>query len=723
MDRATRSKIEEWDARPVSGGYAGLADLAAAEFTGAVTAGGAALFMLNGRVVGVVDGTVSTFESAEATAYEAPDPALPLLFAMRARGGEVQGQYYTDDTPIDEVDQTLTEGGFTGYIELAENVLSGDYFVVYYGGRSLSAAFIGNEERVVTGTEAYDLATDEVGIYQVRSVDLEVTDVPEPTEPADAAAEAATAAAAGAGTDVASEAERAQPGEEAPSDADDATSEAEDEDDDAPDETPSESEGEKAGEADDPASPEVEDVAEAEATSTASEPDGDAGAGAADDPSTEPVAPAEESGAPDVEVTSVDANGGDDATAVEPESGGTAGASAEGASAPEPAAPPRGEPGVAEPDERFREEERWRESRTVPALDPEESAVPEEGSSTSADPQAQQPTQPRTAAAPTADRRELETLRERIDELEAALESSEEERRRQAERVDDLTGERDALRTERDDLQARVEELEARIAAEPAESAGETGASPSHGGSDGTIDAATAMDQTDLFVRYASKGQATLQTAHDGRAEASEVAENLRIEVHSRFDAETATVDGRPFREYLEDTIEYRFVDWLVGDLLYEIQDTDSERGLRRLYDLLPKIDRAEFAGAVTALGEEDEELEIAFDVVCRDRMGQPLLVANINDSLDPATGEMMGGLIEDATAAAEKHDTLGAAFMVTASFFQPDALETASGATGGGFLSRDSKKSFVKHARKGGYHLCLAEARGGDFHVAVPEF
>ena len=186
----------------------------------------------------------------------------------------------------------------------------------------------------------------------------------------------------------------------------------------------------------------------------------------------------------------------------------------------------------------------------------------------------------------------------------------------------------------------------------------------------------------------------------------------------------TATVDGRPFEEFLTGTIQYRFVSWLVEVLLYEIRETGTETGLRALYDVLPEVDRAEFNGTVTSTDEEGETHAEAFDVVCRNRMGKPLIVANINDSLDPATGDMMGTLVEDATDVAESHESIGAAFLVTASFFQPDALETADAATrGGGFLSRDSKKSFVKLSRSGGYHLCLVEARGDDFHVAVPEF
>ncbi|MDZ7702575.1 MAG: hypothetical protein U5J98_11235 [Halobacteriales archaeon] len=102
--------------------------------------------------------------------------------------------------------------------------------------------------------------------------------------------------------------------------------------------------------------------------------------------------------------------------------------------------------------------------------------------------------------------------------------------------------------------------------------------------------------------------------------------------------------------------------------------------------------------------------------------MGQALIVANLNDVRDPATGEMMETLIDGSSTIAEGTETLGGAFLVTSSFFRPDALETASEATGGGLLSREKRWSYVKLGRRAGYHLCLIEARGDDFHVAVPE-
>jgi len=112
-----------------------------------------------------------------------------------------------------------------------------------------------------------------------------------------------------------------------------------------------------------------------------------------------------------------------------------------------------------------------------------------------------------------------------------------------------------------------------------------------------------------------------------------------------------------------------------------------------------------------------------AFDVVLRDRMGDPLVVAELNAEREPVTGVEMDDLVDAATAVREGVDELSAAMYVTASFFEPAALETASVETSnGGFLSRSDRESFVNVGRKAGYHLCLVEDRNDEFHLTVPE-
>lgn len=650
MDPGTVGRIEDWESVPVAGGFAGLNELMAGDFSGAVTTGGTWLFVLNGRIVGEVDGTVDDFEDADGTAYEAPHPGLPLLFAMQAAGGETEANYYTDDTPLAEVDGTLSEGNFTGYIELSENVLSGDYYVIYYGGRSMSVAFVGNAERLITDEEAFDRANDEVGIYEVKSVDLEVVSIPEPV---------------GAEADSVPldepEATEADPGGTPVTEAGaDATSDGDG----------------------DPAEPAEEaSVAESTGETTPAEVGGegaDASGGAA----------GVESAPPEQSAPEGPAAGSEPADAAASESSETA------------TEPPTDD----ESEDPFQEEEAWRKTRTIPALDPDESENRAEEAAPAEERQADDP----TGRDPAGDRhaRQPDRSAEPSADLEESLEERETKIRQLESRLESATEERDRLKDQRDRLQARLQ---------------------SAGASDGDIggevlDPTTALTQTDLFVRYGSKGKATLQKAHDGEADQETVNANLRLEEHTRFDGSTASVDGQPYQSFLAEQIEYRFVRWVIEELLYEIVETDNQHRLRDLYDLIPTIDRAEFRGTVTVGDGTDESREESFDVIMRDRMGAPLVVANVNDDRDPASAAMMESLVGSATAVGDTNETLGGAFFVTASFFEPDALESAETATRSGFLNRESRGSFVKLSRKQGFHLCLVEARGDEFHVTVPD-
>lgn len=303
---------------------------------------------------------------------------------------------------------------------------------------------------------------------------------------------------------------------------------------------------------------------------------------------------------------------------------------------------------------------------------------------------------------------QLEERAETVSELESEIADLEAE-------TDELQAERDRLESELADARAEIERLEERLA----EQAGD-------GDSDGPrLSVAEAIDGTNLFVRYHSKGQATLEKARDGEATREQVEENLRLEHHTQFEAAGATVDGTPFEEFLSESIQYRFVNWLVRNLLYEIASTGHTGSMKDLYEGLPEIDRAELNGNVSVTytedGQENRSQE-RFDVVVRDRMGNPLVVANINNSRDPATDGQMTDLVTNAERVGNASDSLAAAFLVTSSFFEPGALETATEATSSGLFSRDKRKSFVNLSRKQGFHLCLLEARNQEFHLAVPE-
>ena len=769
MHSRTIDVVTGWDTVAIPAGYEGLRKLADRGFSGAVSAAPAWAFFLNGRIVGVFEGGIEAFEDADATAYRAGDPSLPLLFAMQERGGDTRANYYTNETPLRDVDRTLSNGGFTGYVELSENVLSGDYYVVYHGGKSMSAAFVGSSERLVTGDEAFETAADEVGIYEVVDVDVELVDIPEPEpepepepdpEPESAAdgddRSTGDGAAGAGGAAVADEPDAAG--------SEDRTSASTGAGASAASESESESEPGSAADAEpdrDPASAEPAGPPDAAATADAA-PD-DAGAGG------EPESDADADSGPERAVGSEpEVDGRSDAaaapdTAVEPDSGSDeAEREADaGAAAPDPIAEDgaRSDDGTAAvaaagtanggPDAARTEEKRWRQARTIPSLDPgstdgsvddgddredtrertarmqrqrkRQRATRERAGSDPAGDAAARSDAGADARSDRPDAAAVQTLRKRLSQARDRIDSLESERNDLRAEREELREERDAFRDERAERTDRIEELEAERDRLRSEVDRLQSRVDDDGAAAESMPADRALSGTNLFVRYDTKGKATLKHAHEGEASQSDVRENLRLEHHTTFETEGLTVDGRPYEEFLRESTEHAFAQWMVSDLLYEIGETGNRSELAGVFDAIPEIDRVEIRGEVGV--ETDDGVEQrSFDVVFRDRMGDPLFVADINPSRDATTEAMVGSLVENTHTVASEAETVAAGLYVTESFYEPGALETVSDRTGGGILSRSKKRSFVKLSRKRGYHLCLVEARGGEFHLNVPE-
>jgi len=807
MDSRTEERVRDWESRPFSAGYEELRELADADFSGAVETGSTTAFMLNGRVVGVVGGDVEAFEDASGTIYEAPHPSLPLLFAMREQGGEERAKYYTNDTPISEADETLSSGSFAGYVELSENVLSGDYYVVYYGGRSMSCAFVGNSEQLVTDDDAFDRADDEVGIYTVWDVDIEVQDIP-PAEDA-SADDAATGGAAGGadaaagtagagggaaggdhGQDAAVDATGADgspsPGAGGTADATSAVGEADATDDVAGGRSASDESRSDAGDDGAVAAPPVDDAEDSTGVVDEAEP-GRRGESQRNARGTEPERRRTGGATDDRGAGGGTEDRGAGGRADDGRADADASARADDGATQQPTDESRGGrdrrdgdagSAMAEvPDEVMAEvedeaepseiddEAAWRETTKIPSINPERSTdddtdplASSAGASTSGrtkggrdaagrDAGGREPTgsnasrsRNQNAGADRGGSRQRSGAPastggaggadpERVSELESALADVRGERDAIASERDDLERERDELRERNRELQARVESLESEVAELEAELAS---ARERVEADDSTAAAASvelspreALEGTNLFVRYGSKSATTLEDVHDRDVSVADLEANLRLEYHTGFDAADAAVDGQPYDEFLYDSTPYRFVEWFVYDLVFEIRDTDNESDLGDLYEAFPKVDRIELYGDVSLRYEEDGEEhreQTTFDVVVRDRMGNPLMVANVNDGREPASESMMVDLQERASRVKRTSDALAGAFMVTASYFEPGALETANEATSGSLLRRDSKKSYVKLSRKRGYHLCLVETRNGEFHVNVPE-
>ncbi|MEF8771738.1 DUF7527 domain-containing protein [Halodesulfurarchaeum sp.] len=797
MHSRTVDQVQSWDSRPFSGGLEALSSLSEADHTGAVVADDTWLFMLNGRVIGLFEGMMDDFE-AEGTVYTTSRESLPLLFSMQEREGRTRAKYFTEDTPLNEADKTLADANFTGYIELSENVLSGDYYLVYYGGTRRSAAFIGQSERVETGDEAFEKAAEEVGLYEVKDVSMTITEIPEPSRKATETAAtddeetAATVPAATGEGKPAAESPATEPTESEPQ-----ANQPEE-----PEVSAKESDQEAAGKATETtAESHIEEVTE------------DTGA-------TETTRKTEQSNRT-AERALEDDTGSSEATEKAPETTGkSTGAETAGETTPEgpgetPTQPGRQtEPagtssevpeegsGVAPTDQppdadrkavsdestvrdseedvsdselerMFRAEAEWRQTRSIPALDPDETesteaptdrpktgSAPKTGSSDSS------PTQRQTSSQETTSQRTQETKRsrskssatnsgpkeksrstasgsrsdgeiarsgskERVQKLETAVKKRNARIETLETRLEDMDSQRSELETdleteraernelesaletirkERNRLETRVEELEA-----AAERDGSTAAADTN-----SLAPEEAMAGTNLFVRYESKGDPTLEALGDGVDQAA-VNGNLQLEHHTQFETDAAKVDGQPFREFLEATGSYRFVSWLLHELPFELLETGSRNSLSDLFEAISDIDRIEFDGTVTVEAEPGSDQHFA--IVMRDRMGNPLIVGEYNDDRNPVKGSELDALLDGARDVAGSVDSLAGAFFVTASFFEPAALETAEDAASkGGLFSRQEKASYVAPDRGSGFHLGLVEDRSQAFHVTVPK-
>ncbi len=785
MSTRVVDQVDSWDDRSFGGGYRELQDLADKEFSGVIRAGGAELYMTRGVVVGIQRGDIEDFQSG-GTIYQSPTDALPLLAVMQERSDEVRAKYYTEDTSVSKVNKTLSDGGFTGFIELSENVLSGDYYLVYHAGTSMSVAYVGNNSRLLDGGEAFETADDEVGIYEVRPVDIDPIDIPEPEDDAASAGAAAgetgeTDEPAATETDEPEEtetevAETESAGESTEPPTETATAPADDaETARADDESVDRSQGEPAAETTE-SEPEPAEQPESTPPAQASQQSQrqdrqSAGQDRARKRQTEETT-AETGTQPTQSAPQNRQSGAEQTQSRERRAGNGASAGQTGRSRK-----PQSQQEPARTERRGRQSQQSSrqdvETQAIPSLDPEQTAVPDAASESEdptptatagsepapepdPTPNRTEPTPDRAASEPapdpepTPERTEARAPREepapttqepadpapaepesagvdpeRVDELESELSEKDEEINRLEDKLSTVSEERDGLETEletlreeRDELQSEVEELRDELHRLEEELGAATDA-------DRRLSAQEALSGTDIFVRYHSKGQATLEKAHGGSTRKEDVNENLRLEKHTQFDANTVAVGGQSYHEFLESTLEYQFVQWVIRDLLFEIRDTGHQKALSDLYDVLPRIDRAELSGVIdvtyTEDGQETQSQE-GFDIVLRDRMGNPLLAANLNDSREATTDSMMERLITSAERVGQSSGGFSGAFFVTESFFDPGALEIASDATQGGLLSRDKRKSFVNLSRKRGYHLCLVEARNENFHLAVPE-
>ena len=718
MDSEIVGSVTEWETVPTEQGYDGLHNLADTEFSGGVTTGDTWGFMLNGRLVGIPDGSLAAFDGAALTAYEAPAPALPLLYTMQSQDNEKQAEYYTNETAIADADTTLADGNFTGYIKLSENVLSGDYYIVYYGGRSMSVAFVGNNRKLLTDEEAFERANDEIGIYNVYAADIDVIDLPERESPSSTTSEPTADQAEDNGSEKTIGADSSQAGSESTTGGQHSI--------DIPqagtgDSDPTTDDAEPTATADDPDPTTASDNSDPTAANDNPDPatanDSPNPTTADNTPTTEETTTAAsttDNGGPSETAAITDDSSYGDNNTVDSAAAGrnesptdtTSGSTATATTSAEP----------------FEKEAEWRNTTTIPSLDP------------SADDDTDDSQQRGGGGQQTVTRSEgrlsRQQLQERLEKAEQVMEKAEQRHKQLAAERDEARDNRAAAEERIEELEAdltaakeRIEELEAELAATDTTAVADHATNTASTPTGRPMTPADALAGTNLFVRYDSKGAATLADAHDGEATPEDLEGNLRIDTHTTFDSADVAVEETPFEAFLADRIEVAFAEWLVTDLLFELRSTGATTALKTVYDAIPRIDRIELQGRIElGTDDEDEPIERTFDCVVRDKRGKPLFVANFDDSKQPVEADLIEGLIRSGNALRERNDSFAAGFGVTSSYFSEAAYEIADDATSGGLFSRSGGESFVNISRKQGFHLCLVDRIKGGFELQKPE-
>jgi len=713
------SVVDDWDAAPFDGGFGGIGELKSRGFDGAVEADGTWLFLRDGEALAVVadldvdprPGDIDAFEGATGRQHEAPTAGVATVAAMLALGGEVRGTYFTDDTPLSAVDETLSGGGFTGYVELSENVLSGDYYYVYVDGAVEHVAFVGSEQ-LLTGEEAESRAEGEVGIYDVVAVELPCPEVPEPESPPEPDPEPEPTQTAGAGVGANADTD-ADVGADTDADADPAVGSDSDSGpslygdtaDSEPDPEPdldSGSDADAAAETDPGTAGGTETEREVDTSWLERDDESDAGIGEddsveGDDTESDASVEGDILGSADAETATdgpvTDDGAGGDEERMDDEETGLDGATGDDARRDD-----RGGASVAAIAD---DTDGDIDSNTD--IDTDGDTGTDTSADNEAEPTASDPTvedtptaAPEASAEATPDRGDdarIERYEARIEELEADLATADS-------RIEELEAELESLRAERDDLKRRL------------------GATDAPAGESMSPEAALA--ETRLFVRQRTRGEGALSDAHDG-ADRETVVSNLRIEYHTTFDDAGVSVAGEPFEAWLRASDAYAFVEWLATELLFEIRAADRPEAVRPLYDALPDIDRIGFEETI-AVGDGTEGREIGFDIVARDKSGHPLVVAAFDRGRDPTYADAVEPFVADATDVCAGHETLAGAVAITSSYFESDAMSVVGEATSSSLLSRSRYRSYVKLSRANGYHLCLVESREGSFNQTVPE-
>ena len=572
-------------------------------FSGVLRSNGEDAYVVNGKIVGYTGQDVTEIDIDNCHAQKAPSPVFPLLITMREIVSKNErGKYITSDTPFDEADSMVRDGGFIGYIELSEEVISGDYYGVYDGQGEMYVGLLDNGG-VLFGDEAFEQAQKEVGIYRIVEADIgDVIPVRELVS------------------------SQSKPDEE-----------LETEIDSTPENDSSELEP--------PNTQHTEDSLTKNDTAKVS---------SQQDPFTEP----------EVETKSI-------------------------------TSPPE----VSEANFDDVQEE-------VETPDGDDIDIPNEVESVMGDGNNTKD-RPQSGESNKEMREKFADVRNKIEELSQRVEQNEEKFKNFEQDITNLNKKIDQLTKELQMLSTSDESMN-----------DNTGSHTDRADNSADVQELTreqALERIDVFARYKSKSDTTVSEAVEDTSLRDAASENIYFDSHTRFEKENVRINGELYDDFILGSVEMAFTKWILKELVYEIQDTGHTDSISDVYQNIPDINRAEFYGGI----EVDDEY-VEFDIIYWDSHGEPLFVCDTESGKEPVTGDQLEELMKKTQKVHREYSTIGGAFFVTSSFYEPKALQMASNDVKSGLLS--SKEGYIKMNRKQGFHLCLFEERNGGFTMALPD-
>jgi len=155
------------------------------------------------------------------------------------------------------------------------------------------------------------------------------------------------------------------------------------------------------------------------------------------------------------------------------------------------------------------------------------------------------------------------------------------------------------------------------------------------------------------------------------------------------------------------------------------VSSTGNQSVLRDLYDAIPEIDRAEIGGSVSIVirenGEETRE-QRSFDLVLRDRMGNPLFVADLNDSRDPRPPGHWSRLSRTVATSPSRTSRSPRRSRYNGELLRAGRVRDRERRGRWRTVQPVEARELREALTQAGYHLCLVEARDGGFHMTVPD-